>query len=344
MAKKTVKCVPWLTQVLSDVLPTVKRTAVERQLLFGRPVNIVDGSCVKQQGEEGETLRIHMNYSLTGRFMEEVTVTDNHTAESFAPFVITPGSIYMADAGYGRGKNLDYIVSHQADAILRATPSQIALAKDSAGKEKIDMATVLDTCESLVDFQCYIRAGNKKYIPVRVIASRLPEDKIAKAIKRKKRNATKHQSVLRAATLVYAQWVVLLTSLPESCCAYDILKLYRTRWQVELLFKRIKQFAKITKIKAATIQHSTVLALLWLISWAVTERDTAAAEAFLIQRGEDVRLHNQWSLCGYFFHSFKASVYCLLASCSGINNRSSYIRLKHHNSNRPLQLVEFYNP
>ena len=55
----------------------------------GRDINLADSSCVKQEGTDGETLRIHTCYSLSARKIAEVSVTDNKTAESFKPFSIS---------------------------------------------------------------------------------------------------------------------------------------------------------------------------------------------------------------------------------------------------------------
>jgi len=145
-----------------------------------------------------------MSYDLTLGCMDEVLVTDHHIAESFEPFSIEPDSIYIADAGYGRGKKFEYIVSRQGDALLRVTPNHIRLAEDSKGQKKIDMVKKLDTHEDVIEFTCYIHATNKKYVPTRIIASRLPEDKLEAVIKRKKRTAQRKQSKLKAETLIYA--------------------------------------------------------------------------------------------------------------------------------------------
>ena len=93
-----------------------------------------------------------------------------------------------------------------------------------------------------------------------------------------------------------------MTSLGESYSAEDILKLYRARWQVELLFKRIKQFFKVTKLRAATVQHSKVLILLWLIIWSLTERQVVAAEIYLKAKQADMSRFSPWAMCGFFLH------------------------------------------
>jgi len=335
VAKKTVKCEAWLTYILNEVLPKTKQSATDKILLTNRSINLIDGSCVKQEGVKGEVIRIHMNYSLSNRRMDETIVTDNHTAESFKLFNIIPGNIYIADAGYGKGKNFEYITSHQGDAILRITPDNVSFAKDPSGKEKIDMSAELNISKDIFELHCHIHTENKRYIPVRVIASRLPEDKIAETIKRKKRKAQQNRTAIKETTLIYAQWTIIITSLDDNNSASDILKLYRTRWQVELLFKRIKQFFNITRVKAATVQHSKVLILIWLIAWALIEREVVAAETCLTQNHIDMSLYSYWSMSGYFFHNFKMLINCLLSLClDDIDIINVYKHLRNHKTKR----------
>lgn len=343
MAKKTAKCVPWLTYVLNETLPAADISVFEKANPDRRRIKLIDGSCIKQVGLKGETLRIHMSYDLTLGCMDEVLVTDHHTAESFEPFTIEPGSIYIADAGYGRGRHYKYIVSRQGEALFRVTPNHISLAEDSNGQKKIDMVEKLDTQEDVIEFKCYIHTTTRNYVPARVIASRLPEDKFEVAIKRKKRTAQRRQTKLKSETLIYAQWVILMTSLDERYSAEDILALYRARWQIELLFKRIKQFFKVTRIKAATVQHSKALVLLWLIAWSLTEREVIAAEIYLRNKKADVSRISTWTMCSFFYQRFKAIVNSLWLFCynTDVDLTDIYKRLRNHKSSRLNQYAEF---
>ena len=316
-------------------------SAREKAALRDRSVKIGDGTQAKQMGEEGENIRVHMCYSLTKSHMEEVHVTDEHTAESFALFTINPGDIYIGDAGYGKGKNLEYIVSHQADALLRVSPNHIQLSEDPCGKHKIQMAEKLSTKKDVIDFSCYVHTENGKRIPTRIVASRLPEDKAVEAVKRKKRNASKKQRRIKKETLLFAQWIILMTSLGEEFSASGILELYRVRWQVELLFKRIKQFFKITRLKAATLQHSLAYVLVLLIIWALTEREVTAAEMCLLAKQADLSRYSPWTMHGFFFHRLKATINALLVLYFDCDYLHIYRRLRNHNSSRPNQFAAF---
>ena len=342
--KKMLKCSNWLIHLLNMCLP-IKPPRQIQATFKGRDIKLVDSSCVKQEGTDGETIRIHTCYSLSAGKTDEVSVTDNKTAESFKPFSISESSIYTGDCGYGKGKNLDEVVSQKADVILRVTPNHLSLASDPKGKKKIDMAEKLGaTDQNVVDIPCYVHTENNKYVKARIIASRLPEDKALEAIERKKRNAQKKQTkAIKDETLIYAQWVIIMTSLrQEEYSATDILGLYRLRWQIELLFKRIKQAFNVTKIRAASIKHSKVLVLLWLIAWVIIEGETVAWEIALIAKQENMSLYSPWTATRFAFEMFKADIYCLVRLTLDENKLLViHKRLRNHKSRRKNQFANF---
>ena len=189
--------------------------------------------------------------------MQEVLLTDNHTAESANIFSIKPNHIYIADAGYGKGVNIEHIVASNAHAIFRATPNHLKLTHDKKGKMAIDMENILESSKKeLVEINCYVRGTNKNHENIRIIASRLPEDKALMAQEKKLRKALKNSSEIKPKTLVYAKWVIIITTLGSDYAARSLLELYRNRWQIELTFKRIKQFFKIKKLRAASLKYS----------------------------------------------------------------------------------------
>lgn len=298
--KKIVNSVLWLTIVLEYILPKPQT----KVLPVDGAIYLIDGSSINQEGAKGTVHRIHMNYNLQTSMMEEIKVTDHHTAESIEHHTIRAGGIYIADAGYGKAKSLDYVIKHNADAIFRVSPNHISLY--DVNGDKLDTVKLLSTKNKVVDFTCYMQdVKSKKMIPVRIIASKLPEDKQADAIKRKKRKSSKNQSTIKPETLLYAKWVVIATSLDDTYTANKILEIYRCRWQIELLFKRIKQHLKITKIRPASKKYVHALILLWLIIWVVVERQTIMAELCIIQKKMDLTRVSLWTLSSFFFFRVK---------------------------------------
>jgi len=342
--KKIANSALWLVLILDYILP--KPPPEGDEMSKGRPVHLLDGSCVVQEGTKdkgnGKVFYIHMSYGLTLGAMDEIKVTDNHTAEGIQHYTIQKGHIYIADSNYGKAKIFDYIVSKQADAILRISPNHVALYTKSG--KKIDLAKLFGkTKKSVLDFDCYMKNG-KKTIKVRIVASRLPEDKQADAIKRKKRKSQKNQTKIKSETLIYATWVVLATSLDRAEYTLEqVLEIYRCRWQVELLFKRIKQHFKVTKIKPCSKKYAQSLILLWLIIWAITERQTVAAELFLKQQEFDLNRVSIWTMSSFFFHQVKTIIDCAWAtffkSMDDILVIMKY--LQNHKSSRRNQYYEY---
>lgn len=122
----------------------------------------------------------------------------------------------------------------------------------------------------------------------RIIAGKLPEGQAEKARKRKKRTAIRKQKQITDDTLFCAGWMVVITSLGAGYCGEEILHLYRSRWQVELLFKHFKQNFSVTSLKAGNKNYAETEVLLWLIIWAIPERQLFLAECSLAGKGETV--------------------------------------------------------
>jgi len=346
MEKKIVKCTSWLTELLDEALP--KFPILEKPTFQNREIKIIDGSMVVQEGTKGKkggkSLRIHTCHSLTKSSTGNIKLTDERTSESVKVLPINPGDIILGDAGFGKGTAIEYVVSKKADALFRATPNHMKLTKDKKGKKKIDMAGKLSKAKKdVLDFTCYIHTANGKYQKIRVIASRLPEEKAILAVKRKKRSASKKQSSIKASTLIFAKWVILITTLGKEYSAMELLELYRARWQVELLFKRFKQSFKISRLPAASLEHSEVLVLLWLIMWALTERQSVAFEKLLIAKNETMELYSVWATQSLIVHQIKAlfSSIFLLISFDEDTIPILFRRLRNHRSSRCNQYSLF---
>jgi len=335
--QRFLKCGAWVFFLLQNSLSSLAPTS----LAFchngqSMQVYLIDATMFKQEGKTGSELRVHMCYNLTKGAMEEVVVSDKHTAESAKTFTIKPGSLYIADAGYGKGVHLECIVSQNGYALFRVTPNQIKLATDSNGKNSITLAKLFKTKKKLLDFHCFIHTKNKQYMPVRIIASRLPEDKALLAREHKIRTSRRRQSLIREATLIFCEWVVLMTNVDSSHSAQSLLDLYRSRWQIEMLFKRIKQFFSVKRLKKATLEHSKLLITLWMFIWSAIEKEALEAEIRLIMRGEDISRYSPWVMTMLTFKQFETIVNAVWALSYNLNLHlhDIYRLLRNHKSRR----------
>jgi hypothetical protein len=62
-----------------------------------------------------------------------------------------------------------------------------------------------------------------------------------------------------------------------------VTQIYRARWQIELLFKRMKQMMNMHVIRSKTPKSCESSLLAWLVIWALQEREAQEARAVLQQ-------------------------------------------------------------
>ena len=285
--KRFSKAAPFLREILHSLLSAFLPTADISAFDGVKNVLLADASVMRQNGKQQKQQRIHLCYSLNENRMKQVKVTGRHTAESLTHFSMKKGDLVMAGAGYGTAQNFIYAQGQGADVILRITPKNFCLYNTQG--EKISLTALLKEAEEKhmgwIDVFGFCRYKGKT-VSVRVIAHRLPDGQAAKARKRKTRKASKNQHRIQAETLLGAGWITLVTSLGAEYCGEEILHLYRSRWQAELLFKRFKQNFSIHTIKAGSSAYAETETLLWLIIWTIAERQSFQAECFLAEKQE----------------------------------------------------------
>ena len=298
----------FLYEILASLLPSFFPEA--GLPASGKNVLLVDASTVCQDGKKHEQQRIHMCYSLNQDCMYEVKVTDKHTAESLTHFSIKKDDLVMADAGYGTAHNYIYAQEQQADVILRITPKNFCLY--DADGNKIPLINLLKEAEKkqekMLDIFGFCKYREKTAF-VRVIAGKLTGKQSEKARKRKKKTALRKRQEITDDTLFCAGWVVVITSLGIEYCGEEILHLYRSRWQVELLFKRFKQNFSITTLKAGSTKYAETEVLLWLVIWAMSEQQQFLSECFLAGKKETVNCP-VYEKCKIYFVQIK-EILCL---------------------------------
>jgi IS4 transposase len=85
----------------------------------------------------------------------------------------------------------------------------------------------------------------------RVIAQSLTPQAAERARARVRRRASKKQYAVQEDTVFFAGWLIVLTSLPKrEWSLAPVLGLYRARWQIELVIKRMKQVLKLAQLQA----------------------------------------------------------------------------------------------
>jgi hypothetical protein len=118
-------------------------------------------------------------------------------------------------------------------------------------------------------------------LPVRLCAVRKSAAAIVLAQKKLWRKARKEGWKLQPESLIYAQYVMVLSTFPPATySAQRVLEAYRLRWQVELVFKRLKQIAQLGHLPKHDKESSQAWLYGKLLVALLTEKVIQAATTF----------------------------------------------------------------
>jgi hypothetical protein len=305
--RKRLRCAsPWLAWLISELLAASVATAPDRHTRERRLL-LVDATRLAQLGGSGDDWRVHLVYDLLAARMGQVVVSDQKGAEQLAHFAPEPGDILVGDCGYGYRKNVAFARIKQADTVLRVYLPSFPL-EDADGQPFDALAWLLAQHSPLAEWSGFCQYRNRRY-RVRLIASKLPPAKVAAARKRKAQKAKKAHRKLRPTTLALAGWLVLITTLDATWPATEVLRLYQARWQIELVFKRIKQLLRLAPLRCQNRDavEATVRAI--LIAWALTEQVAGEVRALLPTGARDPQAPaSSWLLAGLSVQTLRQQV------------------------------------
>lgn len=206
-----------------------------------RPL-VVDGSFVQEPGSTGTDWRIHYCLDLRTLRCHQCQVTDPKIGETLANFTVAPGDLLIADRGYCHRQGMGTVVAAGGAVLVRYQYTNAPLERASG--TPFDPLPLLRTLRPGVvgEWDVWFRWPEKDQ---RFKARLLGVRKSAEAAKRSReallRAAKKHQRTVRPETLEHAEYFVCLTTVSRHAfSAETLLEFYRARWQIELVFKRLK--------------------------------------------------------------------------------------------------------
>jgi hypothetical protein len=234
---------------------------------FRGRVLLVDASWLRLHGGTGNDYRLHLAFDLLNGQLDQLVLTDGSGAEQLSHFSFRAGDLSVMDAGYGYRDRLAHLQDSHADAITRIYPPTFPL--EEADGQRLDLHAWLhhpgrDQRSRLA----YYRHNDTRYA-VRVLAYRLTAPQRERAQRRLKNRARKRQRPLSEVVQSYADWIVLVTTLIDSQAWPDaaLWQVYGARWQVELVFKRLKQLLDFGQLRSRTAQSATAVVWARLVVW-----------------------------------------------------------------------------
>src|SRR5215471_4430738 len=262
----------WLFWLLGELLAAPEAPTLPCPRPAGR-LMLVDASTLAQPGGTGDDWRLHLAYDFLAGRMHQVSVTDRHGGEHLERYRWHAGEVIVADRGYGYRRSVATAVRQQADVIVRIHPATFPLETE-VGQPFNVLGWLRQRGGSAREWHGWCRWAGQRY-PVRLVAAKLAPTATRRARRRARRKAQKAGRTITAPTLAVAGWLLLITTLAATTWATaDVLYVYRARWQVELVFKKMKQLLRLNQIRSKhrTSVEATVRAL--LIAWALHESTT----------------------------------------------------------------------
>jgi hypothetical protein len=265
LLKRLRGCSDWLAVLVGQLLAT--RAPVASQ---GRLIRIIDATSVPQAGaaarKGNELWRIHSAFDLPQERFGWFVLTDQKGGEQLDRIPAVRGEIRIADRAHMQPHRIAGVLAAGADIVVRAGWKSARWC-DCDGMP-IDLIAELGHAQGgLIDRPIWIERKGADRLALRLIAVKKPPQAAQAARRKARREAQRGRHQLARATLVAADWVILVTSLrPEAFAAADVLALYRLRWRVELGFKRLKSLIGLNgppgkdqlSARAYVLAHATI--------------------------------------------------------------------------------------
>lgn len=254
--KRLEACGPWIKVLLSKMFP---KEDIAKMSDEGVRFLLVDGTTVEAPGATGTDYRVHLCIDLLTLEIVQLEITDAHVGESFKNFEVQPGDVLIGDRGYCHAPAIKAVEGQEGDVIVRLNQATMPLYK--MNEEKLDIYKYIKNPNTSNSIEVEVGAqGEEDKVSGQLHVFELPKAEAIKARKRCKEQARKRGRKPSKEALFLSGYVLVFTTL-KTLSSEVISELYRLRWQVELVIKRLKSLLNIDKLRA---KQGEKLADVWL--------------------------------------------------------------------------------
>ena len=229
----------------------------EPRRLYGtqRRINLVDATRIQEPGPTGSSWTLHYCIELVSLACRQWVVTDwQGNGESFWRFKPQAQELYIADRAYGTRAGIATFRRAGAEVLVRFALDNLPLLQPSSHK-RFNLLSRLARLQAtqLGDWPVQLEYEKERFTG-RVCAVKRSRQAAEQAIKKFLLTSKRKGQQPKASTLEAQRYVFVFTTLsPAELSAKQALELYRGRWQIELVFKRLKsilQMGHLRKIDA----------------------------------------------------------------------------------------------
>jgi hypothetical protein len=214
----------WLERVLAQTLQDQVGVGVTSSLCL----RVVDATVIEGPGATGTEWRAHVLMDPGTGGLRAVQLTDGSGGEGYSRYQVNPEEVILGDRAYATARGLAAVQAAGAYVVARMNPHAIRVC--DLNKVRISLRNEEEKVPKVggIEFDIIVpipperRTKSHKSWPLAQAIAWLPARAVAAR--------TREGDVI---------W--LLTTLPtERANPEELMQLYRLRWQIELLFKRLK--------------------------------------------------------------------------------------------------------
>jgi hypothetical protein len=206
----------------------------------GRRLRAVDATTVSEPGSTGTDWRIHYSVNLGDLQCDFFELTDVKGGETLRRVPMKAGDIIMGDRIYATPPGVAHVMDAQSDIVVRVNRQSLPLFNKDGNRLNI-LKTVRELKPGQTqEWRTAVQHPEGGWLRGRLIAVKRSIAATRLERKRLMRKANRRQHKVSKESLEGAQYFMVWTSLPDSFTSSVVLEFYRLRWQIELVFKRMK--------------------------------------------------------------------------------------------------------
>lgn len=227
-----------------------------------------------KNNEPCATARVQLRVNIKNDSYEHIEVKayrDND--QSFAHHilkVLEAGALVIRDQGYFVLSVFKEIIKKEAFFLSRLRFGTHVF--DGATGEKLDLLKILTQCKkrgsNVLDI--HVLLGSTDKIPVRLVAVEAPEE-IKKIRQTKAKNDRNAKAAHSQEYLELLGWTIFITNVDTKVWGYkDIVKAYRCRWRIEIIFKCWKSSFNVDKFfegKKSISPPRVIITIYMILIW-----------------------------------------------------------------------------
>jgi len=243
----------WLQHILGQLL--LENRSVDEAAL---EIRIIDATVITGPGSKGTDWVLHTVINPVAGCFESVEITDAHGAESFLRHRADPDELALGDRAYGTARGIESVVSVGAHPVVRVNRRTLKIC--DLERRRI----------YLQSFEPDLRKG--RLISLDVLIPTPPDmtGKKNKAWDLKDATSWIRARIVGCRTDKDVTWV-LTTESRDILSDQALMNLYRLRWQIELLFKRLKSLLHLDTLPSKDGPTSKSWLLIRLVVAAIAQ-------------------------------------------------------------------------